>query len=163
MIELHTLANFQSLTKLIALIIPRWRKLVVCAQFPIQNSPTSLPVLPVSPVPHFGKLSEFAKVFIPPLAQACSLCPIQNSPTSLTRLTSPTLWQTFRVCQSFSTPQFKNHNSKFKIPPLSINILSITCSVILQSSKKLWGRGNKFGKNLQSNRLVATIRLQLTY
>ena len=46
---------------------------------------------------------------IPPLAQACSLCPIRT-----------TLWQTSRVCQSFSTPcwrelvaraQFKIQNS----------------------------------------------------
>ena len=59
-----------------------------------------------------------------PLTQACSLCPIQNS--------KYTLWQTFRVCQSFlyatytlhlrkaaACAQFKIHNSKFKIHPLA--------------------------------------------
>ena len=133
---------------------PRWRKLVACAQFTILPNSQSKILPPVSP----------------PLAQACSLCPIHNpkfSHQSHPSYQFHTLANFQSLPKFFYPPQFIIHNSKFIIQnspsPLSINILSITCSVILQSSKKLWGRGNKFGKNLQSNRLVATIRLQLTY
>ena len=84
-----------------------WQTFRVCQSFILRCEPHRLLC-----APHFGKLSEFAKVlsfgasrtgFYAPhtLANFQSLPKFYPSVRAAQAFMRPTLWQTFRVCQSF--------------------------------------------------------------